>query len=162
MRAPAPILAVTASLAFLFDQASKWIMLLGVMETPRTVEVLPFFNLVLTYNRGVSFGILASDLWWKPYFLIAVALSVVGGLLWWVRGQEARLPRLGVGLIVGGAFGNILDRLIHPGVVDFLDFHAAGYHWPAFNVADSCIFIGVALLLWDGLFEGGNKGKTEG
>lgn len=150
-----------AAAALALDQISKWIILTAVMTPPRMIEITGFFNLVLTYNRGVSFGILASDLWWKPYMLSALALAVVACLLVWLHRNDSRRRRLGVGCIVGGAIGNVIDRLIHPGVVDFLDFHAFGWHWPAFNVADSAIFVGVVLLLSDGLFEGRDGVNTE-
>ena len=150
-----------AAAALLADQISKWIVLLFVMSPPRVIEVTGFFNFVLTYNRGVSFGILASDLWWKPYLLSLLALAVVAGLLVWLHRNDSRLRRIGIGLIAGGAVGNVIDRLVHPGVVDFLDFHAFGWHWPAFNVADSAIFLGVVLLLSDGLFSNGEGVKKE-
>ena len=150
-----------AAVALVADQISKWIILLAVMNPPRVIEVTGFFNFVLTYNRGVSFGFLASNLWWKPYLLSALALAVVAGLLVWLHLNDSRLRRIGIGLIAGGAVGNVIDRLIHPGVVDFLDFHAFGWHWPAFNLADSAIFLGVVLLLSDGLFAGDESVKTE-
>lgn len=151
--------ATTAGLAALvvaLDQLSKYAVL-QALDYGQIVPVTDFFNLVLTYNRGVAFGFLASDYWWKPYFLAAVSLVIVAGLLIWLRGQRGLWPRLSVGLIVGGALGNVIDRFGQPGVVDFLDFHAAGYHWPAFNVADTAIVVGVGLLLLDGLFDPGDK-----
>jgi signal peptidase II len=141
-----------AVLVLVLDQLSKYAVL-QALDYGQSVRVTDFFNLVLTYNRGVAFGLLASDYWWKPYFLATVSLLIVAGLLIWLRHQPGRWPRLSVGLIVGGAVGNVIDRFGQPGVVDFLDFHVAGYHWPAFNVADSAIVVGVALLLLDGLFE---------
>lgn len=147
---PAVTLAL-AGLVVLLDQLTKY----AVLQALRYGEVVPvtgFFNLVLTYNRGVAFGLLASDYWWKPYFLAAVALAIVAGLLYWLARQHGLWPRICVGLIVGGAIGNVIDRFGQPGVVDFLDFHVAGYHWPAFNLADSAIVVGVAMLLLDGLF----------
>jgi signal peptidase II len=151
-RALPPLTLGLAGLVVVLDQATKWLVL-DALRPGEFVPVTDFFNLVLTFNRGVSFGLLASDYWWKPYFLSAVALAIVGGLIWWLRGQGGRRwPQVSVGLIVGGALGNVIDRFVQPGVVDFLDFHLAGYHWPAFNVADSAIFVGVVLLLLDGLF----------
>jgi signal peptidase II len=141
-----------AVLVLVLDQLSKYAVL-QALDYGQSVRVTDFFNLVLTYNRGVAFGLLASDYWWKPYFLATVSLLIVAGLLIWLRHQPGLWPRLSVGLIVGGAVGNVIDRFGQPGVVDFLDFHVAGYHWPAFNVADSAIVVGVALLLLDGLFE---------
>jgi signal peptidase II len=115
--------------------------------------VTGFFNLVLTYNTGVSFGIFGgAAAAWKPWALGGLALAVSVGLLYWLTRQPERLLALAVGLIVGGALGNALDRAHQPGVVDFLDFHLFGWHWPAFNLADSSIFLGVAILVFDGLF----------
>lgn len=145
-----------AAAVALADQATKaWV--LASLEHGERVPVTGFFNLVLTFNRGVAFGLLASDYWWKPYLLVAIALLIVSGLLIWLRSQVALLPRLATGLIVGGAIGNVIDRFLQPGVVDFLDFHLNGYHWPAFNLADCAIVVGVGLLLLDGLFASGSK-----
>jgi len=153
-----PVLLL-ALLVLLLDQASKWIILRWVMDPPRIIEVTSFFNLVLVYNRGVSFGLMASDLPWKPFALAGLSLAIVAALLWWLRDQQAALPRIGGGLLVGGAIGNVIDRFLHPGVVDFLDFHVAGWHWPAFNVADAAIVCGVGLLVLDGLFGAKLEGK---
>ena len=141
-----------AAVVVLLDQVSKWYILTVVMTPPRTIEVTGFFNLVLAFNRGVSFGLLASGYGWKPYLLAGLALFVVLLLLYWVRGQRGWAPTVAAGLIVGGAVGNIIDRFVHGAVVDFLDFHLAGWHWPAFNVADTGIVCGVGLLLADSLF----------
>ena len=141
-----------AALALLLDQLSKWLIVAVVMQPPRQIEVLPFFNLVLTYNRGISFGLFGGNSPWQPYILAGLSLVIVVGLLFWLTRQSNLGAALGIGLIVGGALGNVVDRMLHPGVIDFLDFHAAGWHWPAFNVADSAIFVGVAMLLLDGLF----------
>lgn len=141
-----------ALLATLLDQASKLVMVHLVMDPPHTIEVTGFFNLVLSYNRGVSFGILASDLWFKPFLLSLIAVVIVALLLWWQKKHPDPFTAIGTGLIAGGALGNVIDRLYLGAVVDFLDFHAGGYHWPAFNIADSAITIGVAILLIDGLF----------
>lgn len=146
-------------LVVLLDQASKWVILQWVMDPPRIIEVTSFFNLVLVYNRGVSFGLMASDLAWKPFALAGLSLMIVAALLWWLRGQKEVLPRFGGGLIIGGAIGNVIDRFLHEGVVDFLDFHLAGRHWPAFNLADTAIVCGVGLLLLDGLFAEKLEGK---
>lgn len=149
-----------AAIVLLLDQASKW-MILGVATPPlgpqRIAEVTGFFNLVLTYNTGVSFGMFQGDAAWRAYILIAINLGVSIALLIWLRKQVVGLMPYAVGLIVGGAIGNAVDRLHQPGVVDFLDFHLAGWHWPAFNVADSAIVCGVALLIADGLFQPGRK-----
>lgn len=148
-----------AAVIVLLDQASKWLILTQVMDPPRVIEITGFFNLVLTFNTGISFGLFGGDAAWQPWLLSALSLSIVVGLLWWLRGQDRRLPVAAIGLIVGGAIGNVIDRVHLPGVVDFLDVHAAGWHWPAFNVADSGITIGVALLIIDGLFGEAERGK---
>jgi len=143
-----------AALIIVLDQASKWLILQVVMQPPRVIEVTGFFNLVLTFNTGVSFGLLDNDSPWGPWLLSGLAVAIVIGLLIWLRQQSHLLPALAIGLIVGGALGNVIDRMHQPGVVDFLDFHLSGWHWPAFNVADSAITVGVALLLYDGFFPG--------
>ena len=144
------------------DQASKWVILTQVMAPPQVVEVTGFFNLVLTYNTGVSFGLFGGAAApWKPWALGGLALAVSAGLLYWLAREPERLLGLAVGLIVGGALGNALDRAHQPGVVDFLDFHLAGWHWPAFNLADSSIFLGVAILIFDGLFRERVRSKNE-
>lgn len=148
-----------AAAVIVLDQLTKaWI--LAVMDPPREIEVTPFFNLVLAWNRGVSFSLFHSEADYAPYVLSAVALVVVAGLLWWLRRAERLLPSLAIGLVVGGAIGNVIDRLRFGAVVDFLDFHAAGWHWPAFNVADSAITLGVAGLVVDGLFATPDRAKT--
>lgn len=150
-----------ATVVLILDQISKWLILAVVMQPPRRIPVTDFFNLVLTYNTGVSFGLFQGDSPLRPYFLSAVALAIVIGLLIWARRQPPGLLTYGVGGVVGGAIGNVIDRMHQPGVVDFLDFHVAGWHWPAFNIADSAIVCGVALILVDGLFEGRRKGYKE-
>jgi signal peptidase II len=95
-----------------------------------------------------------------PWILSAVALIIALGLAFWLTRVTHLLTALGVGLVIGGALGNVIDRLRFGAVFDFLDFYVGTYHWPAFNVADSCITIGVVLLLWDGLFHGQERGKS--
>lgn len=150
---------LVALAVFLTDQASKWVILLAVLQPPRVIEVTPFFNLVLVYNTGVSFGLLGGDSALKPFLLAGFAVAVCIGLLIWMRRQPQEVPVLPAGLIIGGALGNALDRLLHPGVVDFLDFHLAGAHWPAFNIADSAISIAVGIWLWLSLSQSLQRGK---
>ncbi|HSR72284.1 MAG TPA: signal peptidase II [Kiloniellales bacterium] len=148
-----------AALVILLDQITKWLILGVVMVPPRTIEVTGFFNLVLVFNTGVSFGLFGGEAAWKPYAFGLLALAVSGGLLVWLWRNPQRLPAFAVGLIIGGALGNVIDRLRFAAVVDFLDFHLAGWHWPAFNLADAAITLGVALLVVDGLFLEGRRGK---
>ncbi|MHB0670488.1 signal peptidase II [Roseomonas mucosa] len=139
--------AGTAALAFALDQATKWWVLTHLMDSPRVIPVAPFFNLVLGWNRGVSFGLLSADHPATPWLLSSLALAVLAGLVVWTAHDQRSGMAASVGLIAGGASGNVVDRLRHGAVTDFLDFHVAGYHWPAFNLADSTIFVGTALLL---------------
>ncbi|WP_284155299.1 signal peptidase II [Sulfuricystis multivorans] len=140
-----------AGLVILLDQLSKaWV--LASLHLYESGEITPFFNLVLVMNPGASFSFLAQAGGWQKWFFILLALSVSIGLVWMIRkhAQETLQP-LAFALILGGAIGNLIDRLRFAAVVDFLDFHVAGWHWPAFNLADSAITIGVILLLWQQL-----------
>jgi signal peptidase II len=141
------------------DQLTKWWILAEVMDPPKTIAVTGYFNLVLVWNRGVSFGLFDSNSPWGPVLLTVLALAIAAGLVVWLRRAESRLAAAAIGLVLGGAIGNVIDRVRFGAVVDFLDFHAAGYHWPAFNVADSAISVGVGLLLYDGLFESRRKSE---
>jgi signal peptidase II len=150
MSKSAPWFAVAAAVV-LADQLTKWLVLAHFAPGER-VELTGFFNLVLVFNRGAAFSFLAAEAGWQTPVLAAFALGaalVVSVLL--VRSPQRRMLCAGLALILGGALGNLVDRLRFGQVVDFLDFHAAGWHWPAFNVADSAITIGAALLILDGL-----------
>jgi signal peptidase II len=142
---------VLAAAMIALDQITKWWILLSVMQPPQVIELTPFFNLVLTWNRGVSFGMFDTNATAAPYILSAVAVLVVIALVVWLSRGPGRFVAGGLGLIIGGAVGNVI---LHGAVVDFLDVHVAGYHWPAFNVADSCITVGAAVLILDSLFAG--------
>ncbi|MDP6706150.1 MAG: signal peptidase II, partial [Alphaproteobacteria bacterium] len=120
------------------DQLSKmWLIgLLAVHE--RGIELTPFFDLVMVWNRGVSFGLFgAAGL--GPWPFVALAIAIVAAMLVWLWRVETRLLGLAIGAVVGGALGNTVDRIRFGAVADFFDFHLAGYHWPAFNLADSAI-----------------------
>ncbi len=124
------------------------------------VEVLPFFNVVLVWNRGVSFGMFGSA---GPLLLALLAGAVAVVLTVWMLRSPRRFEALALGTVAGGAAGNILDRLTRGAVVDFLDFHIGGWHWYAFNLADSAITVGVAMLLFDAVFMRGRRaGETGG
>ncbi len=133
------------------DQASK----LWVLASFHLHEVLPvtgFFNLVLVFNSGAAFSFLSDAGGWQKWFFIVLALAISGWLVWEIRRHASeRLLSTAFSLVLGGALGNVIDRVRFGAVVDFLDFHVAGWHWPAFNVADSAITIGVVLLLWQQL-----------
>ena len=137
-----------ATVVMVLDQASKvWV--LASFRPMEIYVVTPFFNLVLVFNSGAAFSFLADAGGWQKWFFVVLALGISLWLLSLLRrhAQERLLPAA-LSLILGGAIGNVVDRLRFDAVVDFLDFHLAGYHWPAFNVADSAITVGVALMLW--------------
>lgn len=131
------------------DQVSKWWILSVVMNPPRVLELTPFFNLVLVHNEGVSFGLFADGGAGGRWLLSAIALMVVGVLAVWMGRAESQRTAWALGSLIGGALGNVIDRLVHGAVIDFLDLHVGGWHWPAFNVADSAIVIGAALLVFE-------------
>ncbi len=151
---------IVAAVIVLFDQAVKWLVLDFFSTRTTPLEVTYFFNLVLAWNRGVSFSLFHSEEAYAPFALSALAVAIAVGLAVWLRRIDHRWPATGVGLVIGGAIGNVIDRLRFGAVVDFLDFHVEGYHWPAFNIADAAITVGVIFLITDGLFrrsEGSKK-----
>jgi signal peptidase II len=143
--------ALAVVLTILLDQLSKWWILTIVMNPPKRIPLIEFFSLVLVYNRGVSFGIFNDAPDWARWALIVFAALIAAALLIWMRYAESRLLALALGFVAGGAIGNVIDRVYYGAVVDFLDFHVGAWHWPAFNVADSAITVGVALLIVDSL-----------
>lgn len=130
----------------LLDQLSKGI-ILHYFSTDKVLEVFPCFNLLLAYNKGVSFSFLTSDSPYMPWILSAFSLVICALIVGWMRQEKDKYTRIGFALILGGAIGNVIDRVRLGAVVDFLDFYIGSYHWPAFNVADSAICIGVFLIL---------------
>ncbi|WP_133647670.1 signal peptidase II [Paraburkholderia flava] len=146
----APWLGV-ALIVILFDQLTK-IAVARVFEYGRPYELTPFFNLLLVFNRGAAFSFLAAAGGWQRWGFTAlgiVAALVICYLL--KRHGTQRLFCAALSLILGGALGNVIDRLMYGHVIDFLDFHVRAWHWPAFNLADSAITIGAALLVFDEL-----------
>ena len=140
-----------AAVVLVLDQATKWWMLevVGIALRP-PIEVTPFFNLVMVWNRGVSFGLFAHEAEVMPYVLSGVAVAISVALFVWLARAERRWIAAAIGLVVGGAVGNVIDRLRFGAVADFFDLHVAGWHWPAFNVADAAIVVGVGMILLDG------------
>jgi len=117
-------------------------------------RIAPFFNLVLTFNRGMSFGLFnaaAGGAGLDALIFSLAAAAIVAGLVYWLSRVSSPLLAVAIGLIIGGAVGNVADRIRLGAVVDFLDFHIGSWHWPAFNLADSAICLGVAAMLLDGL-----------
>ncbi|HJQ58872.1 MAG TPA: signal peptidase II [Vineibacter sp.] len=116
------------------------------------VEVIPgFFDLVVVWNRGVSFGLLGEGTL-PPWALSLVAVGITIALFLWLRRVVLRWSAIAIGLVIGGAVGNVVDRALWGAVFDFADFHVGRWHWPAFNVADAAIVLGVAGLLMESLF----------
>jgi signal peptidase II len=141
-----------AGLILILDQLTKWYFF-AVVDLPRIgqIRLLPFFNLTLVWNQGVSFGLLGNGALWGRIALIIFALAVSTLVATWLLKAERLWPALGMGLIIGGALGNVIDRIIHGRVFDFLDFSGLGFPW-IFNVADSAITVGVIMLAWDTFF----------
>ncbi len=139
------------SLAVLaLDQFTK-VMVMAMLARHEVVVLAPFFNLVHVVNPGAAFSLFADQPGWQRGFFIAIALIASVVILYLMRRSGGRKTfNLALALILGGAVGNVIDRALYGHVVDFLDFHVAGWHWPAFNVADSAITVGAALLIWDG------------
>jgi signal peptidase II len=114
------------------------------------IIVTDFFNIVRVWNFGVSFGMFNDLQYSKEIFVIIVSLISIGLMIWLYNNTE-KILAISLSLILGGAFGNLIDRMINSAVADFLDLHIAGYHWPAFNLADISVFCGVALIIFDDL-----------
>ena len=134
-------------LVIFLDYVSKMAVLSSFSPGESRV-VTSFFSLVLVFNKGAAFSFLAGAQGWQTPFFAAIAVlasGIIGILI--VRKPEKKLFSFGLALILGGALGNLYDRIVYGHVVDFLDFHALGWHWPAFNVADSAITVGAAILI---------------
>ncbi len=150
-----------AGLVLLLDQVTK---LAVVDRLVAYVDVIPltgFFNLVHVHNKGAAFSLFADQPGWQRSFFIGVALIAAGVILYLMRKtQGRRMFSIALALILGGAIGNVIDRILYGHVIDFLDFHIAGWHWPAFNVADSAITIGAVMLILDGMRKPGIDEKA--
>ncbi len=140
-------------LVILLDQGSKQLVL-NLLQLTEQVYVLPIFNFTYLTNPGAAFSFLSEQDGWQRWFFIALALIVSGVLLVWLSRLERResWTAMALALILGGALGNVIDRIFRGGeVIDFLQFHYAEHFFPAFNIADSAISVGVAVLLFDAL-----------
>ena len=147
----APWLGI-AAIVILCDQLSK-ISITRLFTLGEEKVVTSFFNLVLAYNRGAAFSFLSNQGGWQRYFFTAIGVAAVGFIVYMLRRHAGqRMFCWALALIMGGAIGNVIDRLVYGHVIDFLDFHLAGYgHFPAFNVADSAITLGAILFIYDEL-----------
>lgn len=145
-------LALAAGVIVL-DQLSKaWV--LAAFEVGEVLPVTGFFDLVLVFNSGAAFSFLAGAGGWQRWFFVVLALGISAWIVAALRRHpHLRLQSVALALVLGGALGNVVDRLRFGAVADFLSFHLAGWYWPAFNVADSAISVGVALLVWQQVFQ---------
>ncbi len=139
-----------AVVVFILDQATKWLAVTFI-GAHGVIKVMPFFDLVLVHNTGAAFGFLSQAGGWQNVFFVAVAIviSTVILVMTYRLGAKDRLLAVALMLVLGGALGNLIDRLRFGYVVDFLDVYYQAWHWPAFNVADSAITIGALLLILD-------------
>jgi len=146
-------LAIAAAVVVLDLATKAWV---SAAFTPgETREITSFFNMVLMYNTGAAFSFLANAGGWQRWFFTLVSVVISAVIVYILRRQKsAPAVNFALALVLGGALGNLYDRLTLGHVVDFIQLHAAGYYWPAFNVADSAISVGVALLIWDSLTAG--------
>lgn len=140
-----------AGLVVVLDQFSKWVVLENI-HYGEVIYLAPFWNWVLTFNPGAAFSFLADQSGWQRWFFTVLALGVSGWIAFELRKTpEKRLLSLALTLVMGGALGNVIDRVRFGAVVDFIQWHAAGYYWPAFNVADAAITVGAILLVFEQL-----------
>jgi signal peptidase II len=139
-------------LVIVLDQVSKHFVV-AAMNLGDVQVLLPFFNLTLAYNPGAAFSFLSDQDGWQRWFFVVLALSITLVMLAWLYRlkRQERWTAISLGLIIGGALGNLIDRLRLGEVVDFIQLHYGDLYWPAFNVADSAIFIGVSIMLFDAL-----------
>jgi signal peptidase II len=147
---------LAVALALILDQATKIFLLYGLGLAPwppdKHIDVLPFFNIVMVWNKGVSYG----WLWWVgPTLLELFTMAVVAVLGFWLWISQRLVLTVGLGLVIGGALGNLIDRLAYGKVADFFHFHGDVYGWYVFNVADAAITFGVIALLYDALLKPG-------
>jgi signal peptidase II len=154
-------LLVSAAVVVLDLATKAWVS--HVFRAGDVREVTPFFNLVLMHNTGAAFSFLADAGGWQRWFFAVITIVISTVIVFMLRRQHGeRWVALALSLVLGGALGNLYDRLTLGHVVDFIQVHAAGYYWPAFNVADSAITVGVAILIWDSLRAGTGAKATAG
>lgn len=151
---------LTAFAVLVADLWTKSYIMDTVLNPPQSVAILSFFNLTPVWNYGVSFGLLASSNDLHRWALVAFTAIIAAAVAWVLWTAKDRLVAFSCGLIVGGAIGNIYDRVQFGAVRDFFDFHIMGWHWPAFNIADAAIVVGVFLLLISGLFDTKRRAST--
>ncbi|MBL8589402.1 MAG: signal peptidase II [Methylobacteriaceae bacterium] len=152
-----------AAATFLLDQASKlWLIHVFEIGERQPVRLAPFFDVVMAWNPGISYSLFPASSAAGRLALLAVTLAATALLAVWLWRATTRLATLGLGLLVGGALGNALDRAIYGAVADFFHFHVGNFSWYVFNLADVAIVAGVGLLLYDGLTQGGGGRAGDG
>lgn len=141
-----------AAVVLLVDQLTKYWIVSGFYHG-QSVTITSFFNLVLVHNEGAAFSFLSEAGGWQRWFFTGISAVVSLVIIVWITRlpKQRWLESLALALVLGGALGNLYDRMVLGYVIDFLDFHWSGKHWPAFNVADSAICVGAILLIWDSL-----------
>lgn len=150
-------------LVVLLDQASKQLVEY-MLEEGRVIELVPFVNITLAYNKGAAFSFLASAEGWQRWFFTLIAVVVSVFIIGWLRRLRRNEALIAVALvmILGGAVGNVIDRILFGHVIDFVDFYVGTWHWPAFNVADSAICIGAVLMILDMIRHSKRPEETSG
>ena len=159
-----------AAVVAILDQLTKWLIIEKVMRpegvwetpfyTPTRIVLGPYLEIVMAWNRGVSFGIFSNDGMWNVVLLSGMSLLIVTLLVVWMRRAPEPMVRLALGLVVGGALGNVVDRIRFGAVADFIYLHWNEHYWPAFNLADSAITVGACVLVLDSLFAGRQSSKN--
>lgn len=141
-----------ALVIFIADQASKFALVdMLIARGHEGIDVLPFFKLVMVWNQGISFGMFSDGGEMRKYLLIGMALVITALMVGWMWRVQTRLLTTALAFVIGGALGNVIDRFRWGAVADFFYFHHGEWFWPAFNIADSAIFIGVVLLCWESI-----------
>lgn len=146
------------ALTAIADQAHKWWMfkVFGI-EAKGQVAVAPFLDLVMVWNKGISYGLFQQGGMFGQILLAGVAVAAVIALSWWLARMTTAIGAAGAGLVMGGAIGNAIDRLVHGAVADFFSFHAGDFYWYVFNIADAAIVAGVAGLMYESIFDSHKK-----
>jgi signal peptidase II len=149
-----------SGIVIVLDQLTKWL-IDSYFKVGEGMRITSFFDLVYVFNPGAAFSFLAQAGGWQRWFFVGLALVISTWLVFMLRQHaQDRLMSCGIALVLGGALGNVIDRFVYGAVLDFLSFHVAGFYWPAFNVADSAICVGVALMLWHQFFSGADHERT--
>lgn len=146
----------TAALVFVLDQASKLALIYGTtLRLTYPWPLLPFFDVTVVWNYGISYGLFQQHSDWGRWFLTVFKLAAAVFLTFWLKKTASRSEAMGIGMIIGGAVGNALDRILHGAVFDFAHFHVGDFSWYVFNIADAGIVVGVALMLFGQFFPPG-------